>query len=144
MLSIIIASIWFLRQPGPRQKEFLILGCVYLPLALVIFELAGQFYYNPRPFAVGGFEPLIPHKADNGFPSHHTLAAAIPAAMVFVFSRRAGYGLWALAVFTGLSRIYAGLHHGIDILGSVLIAITALPLAYFIVRRLKRMKRVQD
>ncbi len=140
LFVIVISFLWFLAQPKPRQKEILILACAYLPLALVISVAASRLYYSPRPFVLGNFEPLIPHKANNGFPSHHMLLVSAPAALIFIFSRRAGLILWALAAFTGFSRIYAGLHHTIDVAGSALIAIISLSLAYFFVSYLKNPK----
>jgi len=140
LLIIAFSFIWFLAQPKLRQKEILILSCAYLPLALIIFVAASRLYYNPRPFVLGHFEPLILHKADNGFPSHHMLLASIPAAIIFIFSRRAGLILWVLAAFTGFSRIYLGLHHTLDIIGSALISIIALALAYFLVKYFRGLK----
>jgi len=140
LLIITISFIWFLAQPKLRQKEFFIVACAYLPLVLIISVVASRLYYSPRPFVLGNFEPLILHKADNGFPSHHMLLASVPAAIIFIFNRRAGLILWALAAFTGFSRIYAGLHHIVDVTGSALISIIALALAYFFVRYFKSFK----
>ena len=137
-LIIMISSfIWFLRQPKPRQREILMISCICLPLILIIFEITSHLYYNPRPFVLGHFKPLIPHKADNGFPSHHMLLASAVSAIVFLFDRRASLSLWVLALFVGLSRVYAGLHHIIDIAGSLLIAIISVALGCFFMRYLK-------
>lgn len=131
LLVIVIALVWFLIQPELRKKEILIITCISLPLVLVISEIAGYLYYNPRPFIVGHFEPLIYHKADNGFPSHHALLVFSIATVVFVFSRRTGFVLLLLAFFVGISRVYAGVHHAVDIMGSMLISIIPVTLVYF-------------
>ncbi len=123
LFVIVIAFAWFLFQPKPRQREILIVACTCLPLILVIFKIAGYLYYNPRPFVVGHFKPLIYHSADNGFPSHHELLVSAISAIIFVFNRRIGLVLWALALFVGFSRVYAGVHQAIDIAGSILISI---------------------
>lgn len=128
---IIISFIWFLTQPKPRRKEVLIIICICLPLVFVISEVAGSLYYNPRPFVFGHFQPLIPHKADNGFPSHHELLVSFISAVIFVFSRRAGFVLWVLALFVGFSRVYVGVHHTIDIAASMIISIISVTLVYF-------------
>ena len=140
LIIIIISFVWFLAQPRERQKEILIIVCAYLPLVLLISWAVSLLYYNPRPFVLGHFQPLIPHKADNGFPSHHMLLASSVAAATFIFNRRLGLVLWALAAFVGFSRVYAGLHHIIDVAGSILISIIALTLACFLVRYLKKPK----
>ena len=123
-LIIMISSfIWFLRQPKPRQREILMISCICLPLILIIFEITSHLYYNPRPFVLGHFKPLIPHKADNGFPSHHMLLASIGPAIIFLFDRRTSLILWVLALLVGFSRVYAGLHHVIDIAASLVISV---------------------
>jgi len=140
LLVILIAVAWFLIQPWPRKKEILIIVCIAVPLVLIVSKAAGQLYYNPRPFVVEHFKPLIYHKADNGFPSHHALLVFFIATLVFVFSRRAGLLLGVLALFVGFSRVYAGIHHPIDIAGSMLIAIISVTLVYLLVKYLRKLK----
>jgi len=137
LAAIIVSFIWFLAQSRPRQREILIILCICLPLIFIVSKLAGRLYYNPRPFVVGNFEPLISHKADNGFPSEHTLLVSAIAAVIFLFSRGAGFVLWVLALFVGFSRVYAGVHHPIDIIGSILISIISAGLVYIFVQHLK-------
>jgi len=140
LLVIFIAVVWFLIQPKPRKKEILIIAFISLLLVLVIAKIASHLYYNPRPFVIEHFKPLIFHTADNGFPSHHALLVSVIAAIIFVFSRRAGFVLWILALFVGFSRVFAGLHHLIDIIGSMLISIISVTLIYFFVKYLKKLK----
>jgi len=140
LLIILIAAAWFLIQPRARKKEILIIACVAVPLVIIVSRIAGHLYYNPRPFVAGNFEPLIYHKADNGFPSHHALLVFFISTVVFVFSRRAGLLLGVLALFVGFSRVYAGLHHPIDIAGSMLIAIVSVTLIYVLVKYLRKLK----
>jgi len=131
LIVIIISFIWFLTQPKLRKKEILIIICICLPLVFVISGVAGSLYYSPQPFVLGHFEPLIPHKADNGFPSHHALLVSVISTVIFVFSRRAGFVLWILALFVGFSRVYVGVHHVVDIVGSIIISIISVTMVYF-------------
>ncbi len=140
LVAILISLAWFLSQPRAVQKEVLIMACVCLPLMFIIFEIASSFYYNPRPFVAGHFNPLIQHKADNGFPSHHMLLAGAIAAIIFPFNRRLSIGLWILAIFVGFSRVYAGVHHIVDIIGSLIISICGVVLGYFLIKYLKGRK----
>ncbi len=135
-----IAFVWFLIQPKAAKKEILIIGCISLPLAFIIFKIAGHLFYNPRPFVVGHFTPLIHHAPGNGFPSHHALLVSFVSAVIFAFSRRTGLILWILAAFVGFSRVYAGLHHMIDIIASMLIAIASVTLVYSFVKYFKQRK----
>ncbi len=137
LIIIIISFIWFLLQPKSRQREILIIILISLPLVLIISEIASRLYYNSRPFVLGHFQPLIPHQANNGFPSHHALLVSVIATIILLFSRRTGLGLWILALFVGFSRVYAGLHHIIDILGGILIAVISVALACIFAKYLK-------
>ena len=140
LVSIIIFFIWLLAQPRPRQGEILIVITICLPLIFIVSGIASRLYYNPRPFVLGHFQPLIPHKANNGFPSHHALLVSAIAAITFIFSRRTGFVLWVLALFVGFSRVYAGVHHTIDIAASILITIVSVGLTSFFLKYLKSRK----
>ncbi|MDD5108435.1 MAG: phosphatase PAP2 family protein [Candidatus Omnitrophica bacterium] len=132
LFVVAIGFAWFLTQPKSKKKEILIFACISLPLIFIIFKIAGYLYHNPRPFIEGHFKPLIYHKADNGFPSQHELLVSAISAIIFVFSRRMGFVLGILALFVGFSRVYVGVHHMIDIVGSIIISIVAVSLVYFI------------
>ncbi|MFA4854686.1 MAG: phosphatase PAP2 family protein [Candidatus Omnitrophota bacterium] len=140
LIVIIISFIWFSLQPKPRQREILIIIFICLPIALIISEIASRLCYNSRPFVAGHFQPLIPHKANNGFPSHHALLVSAIATIIFLFSRRAGLVLWILALFVGFSRVYAGLHYMVDVLGGILISIISVALSCIFVKYLKNRK----
>ncbi|MFA5144668.1 MAG: phosphatase PAP2 family protein [Candidatus Omnitrophota bacterium] len=137
---ILITFAWLMVQPRLRQKEVLAVFCACLPLVLLVSLLASHIYYSPRPFVLGGFKPLIPHEANNGFPSHHVLLVSAVSAVVFIFSRRLGLLLWALTLFVGFSRVYAGVHHIIDAIGSVLISIIMTVLGFYFVKYLRNHK----
>jgi len=66
--------------------------------------------------------PLIPHAADNGFPSDHALLAAFLAFTMFLYSRRASLLLLIIAVLIGWARVATHIHSPIDIVGSFVIA----------------------
>ena len=140
LVVVFIAALWFFMQSRPRQKEILILACICLPLIYVISLAAGNLYYNPKPFVVEGFQPLIPHKADNGFPSHHVLLLSAISAIILLFSRRIGLLLWILTLVVGFSRVYAGVHHIVDIIGSILISIILVTIACFVIKYFKHLK----
>jgi len=121
--SALIAILYFLKQPRQRQKEILIFAVVLLPLSYIAAKIISRFYFDPRPFAAQNFTPLIPHAADNGFPSDHTLLGAAVAFAVFRFNKKLGLFLFFLAVLIGLARILAGVHHITDIAGSLVIVL---------------------
>lgn len=116
----------------------IILGIVALPLAYILAKCASYLYFDPRPFVVGNFVPLVPHAPDNGFPSDHTLFAAALAALATRFSWKYGLALWVLAVLVGVSRVAAGVHHTVDVIGAIVIAAVAVVLvAYLLQKRVR-------
>lgn len=130
-VSAAIAVFYFFRQPWQKQKEILIFAMVLLPLSYVVAKIISRFYFDPRPFVVQNFAPLIPHAPDNGFPSDHTLLGAAIAAAIFRFNKKLGVVLLILALLVGIARVLAGVHHAADIGGSILIVLAV----YFLILR---------
>lgn len=112
------------------------LAVLSFPIAFLLALLASHLYYDTRPFVVEHIEPLIPHEADNGFPSNHTLYAMVAATTLFVYRRKPGVFLAILAILIGVSRVMADVHYPIDIVGSILIAIVATGLAWIMIKKL--------
>lgn len=104
-----------------RRREFLIYAVLVLVISYAFAFVAGQSYYNPRPFVVENVAPLIAHATDNGFPSNHTLLAGALAGIVTAFNLPLGVFLWIVAVLVGIGRVFALVHHPIDIIASLLI-----------------------
>ncbi len=119
-----IALVWYLRQPRRAQVEMIAWGIVALPVMYIFLIIAGMIYFDPRPFVVGDFLPLIPHAPDNGFPSDHTLLCSATASIVFFYNKKFSGVLWLLTALVGTSRVYTGLHHPLDIIASVVMAMT--------------------
>lgn len=97
------------------------LRAVVFPLAIgaaaaaVLDVLAGWLHHDVRPFVAMHVAPLIPHVADNGFPSDHSAVAAFLATMTWVFDRRLGAASWVMTVLLGAARIFCLLHSPLDV-----------------------------
>jgi undecaprenyl-diphosphatase len=135
IIPIIAVIIWFIRLPRHEKKQAFFFGLITLPLAYIFAKIAGHFYFDARPFVVGNFTPLIPHAADNGFPSDHTLLAGALAASVMCSSRKFSIALWIIAILIGISRVAAGIHHWGDIAGSIVIVLLAALIAHLVLKR---------
>jgi undecaprenyl-diphosphatase len=133
-----IAFVYFLRQPRFEQKRLVLSAALTLPLVYVVSKLGALLYNDPRPFVAGRFVPLIPHEPDNGFPSDHVLLCASIAAIIYLSSKRLSLVLWALTLLVGLSRVYTGLHHVADIIGSMLMATVVTAIVYLAIRVAQR------
>ncbi len=126
LLDVILAAIYFFLQARNKQKSIIALSTIFLPLAYIIAQVIAFFYFNPRPFVVGNFTPLIPHAPDNGFPSDHMLLTSATASILFVYNKKVGIVAWIIAIIVGVSRVYVGIHHLADIVGSVIIVIASM------------------
>lgn len=144
IVSIFIGALLFFRASIEEKKKMVVFGIISLGLAFVVSLIARELYFNPRPFVVEGFEPLIPHDPDNGFPSDHTLLVAAIAALFTFFNRRVALWLWVPAVLVAVSRVYTGVHHAADVLGSILIAIASAQVAYAIIHKLWNKNKIKS
>lgn len=125
VLPVIVFVLFFIKLSRVDMKKTLKFSVITLPLAFIIGKIANHFYINPRPFVIEHFQPLIEHAADNGFPSDHTLLAGSIAAIIWYINKPLGNIFWIIAILIGISRIAVGVHHPIDIIGSLVIAYIA-------------------
>jgi len=138
IVLLAVALTWYLTRPLEDKLEMIDWGVVALPVMYLLLLIAGMIYSDPRPFVVGHFTPLIPHSADNGFPSDHTMLCSATSSIVFFYSKRMSALLWVMTVLVGASRVWTGLHHATDIVASMVIAASISFAAWtFIVPKLK-------
>ncbi|PIP60311.1 hypothetical protein COX00_03955 [Candidatus Uhrbacteria bacterium CG22_combo_CG10-13_8_21_14_all_47_17] len=119
---LLIGGIYFVSLQREQRRQLAIFGITAFLITYIVAWIAGLLYYDPRPFVSGHFIPLLPHAPDNGFPSDHTLLASAIAAVIYPTNRPLGLIFWGLAILVGISRIAAGVHSPIDIIGSMVIA----------------------
>ena len=131
LFEIAIMLFYFFGQSRSTQKSIILLSVIFFPLAYIIAQIIAVFYFDPRPFVVGNFTPLISHAPDNGFPSDHMLLTSAIASILCVYNKKIGIVAWIIALVVGLSRVYTGIHHLTDIIGSIVVAIMSL----WVVRR---------
>jgi len=119
---------------NPQRKTLLLRGLVVCILAVILAKGGGALYNEPRPFVVQHVAPLIPHEADNGFPSDHTLLCFACAFLLVPFSPRMIGPALLISVTVALARVASLLHSPLDIVASILIAAVANIAAYLAVR----------
>lgn len=98
-------------------------------LAVGLALLLGHLVADPRPYLAEHYRALSHVSADNGFPSDHTLAAALLSGWAALLSRRAWWPFALGTALIALGRLAIGAHHTLDVVGSVMIAAAALWLA---------------
>lgn len=137
ILIILAYTIYLWFKNRNNFFKFLALSLLSFPLSYLISRITELIIYDPRPFVVEHVKPLIAHAADNGFPSDHMLLTVTIAAVVFIYNRKLGALLTLIAICIGTARVLAKVHHVEDILGSIIIAIIATIIAFFINKRFR-------
>ncbi|MDP4010140.1 MAG: phosphatase PAP2 family protein [Candidatus Shapirobacteria bacterium] len=134
LIILFLALIFVYISNSKNRKNIGILSFFSLPLSLLISKILNYLFYNPRPFVVEKLTPLITHAADNGFPSDHTLLCATVSSIVFIFNKKWGTVLFILTLFVGLSRVLVLVHHPIDIVASLVIAVFSVYVCWFFLK----------
>jgi len=138
----LIAVITTLFSDKQTRQRTIVLAVLSFLIAFGIASIAGLLYYDTRPFVQDHTVPIIPHAADNGFPSNHTLYAMVAAVVILAYNKKVGILLGTLAALIGVSRVMAEIHHPIDILVSFVIAFAATGIALAVLRLLARVRIV--
>ena len=121
IIILAVEGLYLLLVHRSQWRELMITALVIGGLSFFISLVANRIILDPRPFIVQGFTPLIHSSTDNGFPSDHTLLLAATAAILMTVSKRAGLLGFLGAFIVGFARVYVGVHHVLDIIGSVVI-----------------------
>ncbi|WP_309571365.1 phosphatase PAP2 family protein [Deinococcus sp.] len=98
-------------------------------VALLVTQVLVHVVSDPRPYLVEHYPPLAHVSADNGFPSDHTLVAALLTGWAAWLSRRAWAAFAGGVLLVALGRLGIGAHHTLDVVGSVLIAAVSVGVA---------------
>lgn len=107
-----------------KRLFFLLEGALAVILSRgILVELIRFFYHRPRPFEILNIPSLIGNSTSGSFPSGH--AAFFFALAMVVFSKNRRWGMWyfILAALNGLSRVFAGVHWPLDIVGGALLGL---------------------
>lgn len=110
---------YWLTLPRKQKTEVLIMGAITGIVAFILAKTGSAMFVDPRPFVSDGVTPLFAYTADNGFPSDHTLLGMVITMALLSVSRKWAVNIFVLTVIIGASRVLAGVHHPIDIVGSI-------------------------
>ncbi len=135
----------FVRANSEQRRTLMRRGLLAGVIALALAKIGGAMYSEPRPFVAHHFTPLIPHEADNGFPSDHTLLAFTCVFLLFA----QGAMPWALlaglfAAAVACARIASGLHSPLDIGASIVFAALAVGISTFVFRASRAFDALQS
>jgi undecaprenyl-diphosphatase len=102
-------------------------------LTILLVKIAGASYFHARPFVEFGMVPLVPHVADNGFPSDHLAACGLAIGYLWKRNLFAVAAVILCAGAIGAARVLAELHWPADIAAGLALGIVAAILGRLIV-----------
>ena len=118
--------------------QFIIFCAQYLYLVIAgigfFFLLFSERSIKKGVLAVGTVSTVLALVAvvSNGFPSEHVLFAIVIAGTIFIFNKKLGGFLAVLGLVVGYGRVFANVHHPVDILGALIIGITSVGVGWLI------------
>ena len=115
---LVVAFVW-LRSDSETRRLLFWRAAVVAAVSVLLAVAGGAVYHEERPFVLHHVLPLIPHPADNAFPSDHTLLSSACAFLVLPFRRWAFGANLALACVVGAARVACLLHSPLDIGASI-------------------------
>jgi undecaprenyl-diphosphatase len=147
VLVAVTGALWFLARPGGslRPKLAALSAALAAALALLVNAALGRLWFHDRPFVDHPHATLllVPHAADNSFPSDHASVAFAVAFAVVAFYRRVGLGLVIGAAAVAIDRVFVGVHYPVDVASSLLIGLGSALLVTMVGRGLvERMVRL--
>jgi len=140
VLALVLLGLWFTGRTATarlRNQHGVIAAAVALGLANLAVEAINQFFFRPRPFVSLHATLLFYQPVDSSFPANPAAVGFSVAAAVWLWNRKAGAALLAVATLYALSRVYAGVLYPLDILGGAAIGVAAAFVATFTVRHFK-------
>ena len=144
VMAAVAALVWLVGS-RPEKAAWAVQAVLGLLLVGVGILLASHLHSDPRPFVHDpNSAPLFPHAADNGFPSDHSAAAGLLAALVVRWRWTVGAGVAVGAAVVAWSRVAAHVHHAQDVVAGLAIGAAAAAVAIWAFGRLMEMVRHRE
>lgn len=118
LIAVIMLTLWFDGGTPTRRltsRRAVLVGSLSAVVANILLKITNLFYYRPRPFDTHPAHVLFYHPSDSSLPSNAATLGFSVAAGVWLYRRRWGWLLFAIAAIFGLSRIFGGVHYPLDV-----------------------------
>ncbi|MBU0998978.1 phosphatase PAP2 family protein [Patescibacteria group bacterium] len=116
---VVVLAVLFLFQRF-SWKEIILL-CMSAGFAFVSAKILKILFHTPRPFDIFSQVQSLFLETGYAFPSGHTAVATAVAFAIFFTNKKTGYLFMFLALIIGVTRIIAGVHFPVDILGGFIL-----------------------
>ena len=128
VFSYLITFLVLLASWNLKWIFFLIVPAV----AFVLVSIMRSLINYPRPFVKYHFDPILPHKKGQSFPSRHTTSAVVIAMACLYVSIPYGVIMLVLSALVAVTRVMAGIHYIRDVFVGAVIAVGLGLLGFFI------------
>lgn len=119
---MVMMALWTgTRNPQKRRhiQKGVMVASSSLGTAQGMVEIINNFWQRPRPFQELDVNLLFYPPTDPSFPSNSASVLFAMAWGIFLYDRKAGSALLAIAAVMSFSRIYVGIHYPLDIAGGI-------------------------
>jgi undecaprenyl-diphosphatase len=133
-LAAVFAAVWLFAEDRRGKIELAASAAVGVGLMFAFLVIAQHVHHDPRPFVADPhIKPFFSHSRDDGFPSDHSIAAALIAGLVIWRHRVVGAVLALGAIAIAWARVAAHVHHAQDVVAGLLLGALAAAIAWAIV-----------
>jgi undecaprenyl-diphosphatase len=153
VMSLVAVWLWFAganREERIRNQRAVLFIAAGLFLGNALIKDLSFVYFRPRPFATETVKLLFYRPSVSSFPSVPIAVAFCFAAGSWYANRGIGKAMYILAILYALSRVYAGVHYPLDVIGGAAIGAGAVyvvtrlafifdPLANIVIRFARRL-----
>lgn len=119
MMAVVLILLWFDGDGHPRRltnQRAVLVGTLSAALVNILLKIMNLLYFRPRPFETISTRLLFYQPTDSSLPSNAAALGFSIAAGVWIYQRRWGWVLLAIAAIFGFSRIIGGIHYPFDVL----------------------------
>ena len=135
VLILIVFSLWR-GKLGDVRRLFLILVATFIAWGLS--QLINFLFPSPRPFLeLDTVKSLFLHGGMDSFPSGHATIASALAVGLLYYKKSFSWLYVVGAILVGLSRVVAGVHWPLDILGGFLLGGGVVVLLFLLYEKLQ-------
>lgn len=122
-----IAALLFARGHDERNRAIRSILCAIgaAALSMALLHALNNLFFRPRPFTTRAVHVLFYHNTDSSFPSNAATLAFALAFGVFLYRRKIGAAMLALAAYQGFCRVFVGVHYPLDIVAGLVLGLGA-------------------